>query len=85
MRTKHKAKNCSTLIKLFSYCGTEAHFGFVTERVQPLIKSTWVTGSVGVKESLVTRDPFKVTVGDDVRTFTKTKVRDSFFLNPWFE
>ena len=36
-----------------------------------------------MKESLVTRDPFKVTVGDDVRTFTKTKVRESFFLNPW--
>ena len=69
-------------MKLFSYCGTQAHFGFVTERVPPSIKSTWVTGSVGVKESLVTRDSFKVTVGDDVRTFTETKVQESFFLNP---
>ena len=46
-----------------------------TERVPPTIKSTWVTGSVGVKESLLSREPVKVTIGDNVRVFTKTKVR----------
>ena len=47
---------------------------FLAELVEPVVLSTWRTGSVGVKESLLSRDPVKVTVGDNVRLLTKTKV-----------
>lgn len=50
---------------------------FLVGRIEPTIKSTWVTGSVGIKESLLSREPVKVTIGDNVRLFTKTKVKGS--------
>lgn len=47
---------------------------FIPERVAPKVLSTWITGSVGVQESLETRDPVKVILGDTARMFTRTKV-----------
>lgn len=46
----------------------------ILERVPPSIKSTWVTGSVGIKVSLESRDPIKLVIGDSLQAFTKTKV-----------
>ena len=57
---------------LLGLAGYEACF--LAERAKPLVLSTWRTGSVGVKESLLSRDPVKVTVGDNVRLLTKAKV-----------
>lgn len=55
------------------YISDIRHF-FIPERVAPRVLSTWITGSVGVQESLETRDPVKVILGDTARMFTKTKV-----------
>ena len=52
---------------------------FLSERAEPVVQSTWRTGSVGVKESLLSRDPVKVTIGDNVRLLTKAKVNTKTF------
>ncbi|KAL9986930.1 hypothetical protein ACROYT_G001147 [Oculina patagonica] len=56
--------------------GSVTAFSYVTfkERVAPTVLSTWLSGSVGVQESLQTRDPLKLIIGDAARLFTKTKV-----------
>ncbi|XP_068741513.1 hemicentin-1-like isoform X2 [Montipora capricornis] len=56
--------------------GSVSSFSYVTfyDHIPPVVMSTWRTGSVGVKESLLSREPVKVTIGDNVRIFTKTKL-----------
>jgi len=46
----------------------------ISERVPPRVLSTWLSGSVGVQESLETRDPVTVILGDTARMFTRTEV-----------
>ena len=63
---------CNKTIILLGLAGYE--ICFLAELAEPVVLSTWRSGSVGVKESLLSRDPVKVTIGDNVKLLTKTKV-----------
>ena len=44
------------------------------ELKSPLIESTWISGSVGLVESLESRVPVTVKVGDNIKVLTNTQV-----------